>query len=558
MQLTAIVDRLGENNPQWWREVKGRCKPVNIALVAAISLVGQIFIYLYFQTLLPPGLQRFPSKVVNRYCTGDSAYQERLGSFNCIKDFNGDFIIFHQLWWLDMFRVLSYIIVIALLALGVYLLIIDLRKEESRGTLNFICLSPESSANILLGKLLGVPILVYLAVLLALPLHLRAGLGAGIPLGLLLGFYGVIIASCAFFYQVALVIALSTAKISNIFGALASAAVGVYLWGFSFLPMYSVNTLHWLAFFNPLLLLSPLVKSSLIPKNTHLYYNVDGQVTNFLWYNQPILQYTAVALLGAILHYGLWNYWLGKALNRRLTNPHSPFLRKEQSYWITIAFTTVGLGFVLSVSRQQSNQELFTNFALLQALAFVFILSLTVAMSPRRQHLIDWVRYTQKGWWQDLISGEKSPSTVAVGINVLLILAITLPAVLFSPLKQYKLATLLAFLAIANMAFIYGLLIQWLLMSKKVQQGVSALGIVAGFAFTSTLAAAMLSGANWGTHGFFLLFTFIPSVAASGLGTGAIAFGLVSQWVGMIAMGAGMTKRLQKAGISHTKALNDN
>ncbi|RQH23304.1 hypothetical protein D5R40_27115 [Okeania hirsuta] len=49
---------------------------------------------------------------------------------------------------------------------GVYMLVADLAKEKRLGTLNFIRLSPQSIQKILLGKLLGVPILIYLALVL--------------------------------------------------------------------------------------------------------------------------------------------------------------------------------------------------------------------------------------------------------------------------------------------------------------------------------------------------------------------------------------------------------
>jgi len=53
----------------------------------------------------------------------------------------------------------------------------------------------------LVGKLLGVPILLYLVAGLAVPLHVWSGLAAQIPLSLILSFYGVIVTSCLFFYS---------------------------------------------------------------------------------------------------------------------------------------------------------------------------------------------------------------------------------------------------------------------------------------------------------------------------------------------------------------------
>ncbi|WP_306297024.1 ABC transporter ATP-binding protein [Nostoc sp. C052] len=76
--------------------------------------------------------------------------------------------------WENIFLTLSVIFIFTLLFTGTYLLISDLAKEETCGTLNFIRLSPQSETSILTGKLLGVPSLIYLTILVAVPLHLWA------------------------------------------------------------------------------------------------------------------------------------------------------------------------------------------------------------------------------------------------------------------------------------------------------------------------------------------------------------------------------------------------
>ena len=57
----------------------------------------------------------------------------------------------------------------------------DLAKEEQRGTLNFIRLSPQTEQSILFGKMLGVPSLVYLFIILSIPLHLWSGIALEFP-----------------------------------------------------------------------------------------------------------------------------------------------------------------------------------------------------------------------------------------------------------------------------------------------------------------------------------------------------------------------------------------
>ena len=83
-------------------------------------------------------------------------------------------------------------VAIGLLLGAVYLLVSDLVQEEKRGTLNFIRLSPQSARTIFIGKILGVPSLVYLAVTLMVPFHLLAGVSAGASIPLLLGWYATI------------------------------------------------------------------------------------------------------------------------------------------------------------------------------------------------------------------------------------------------------------------------------------------------------------------------------------------------------------------------------
>ena len=66
-----------------------------------------------------------------------------------------------------------------------YSLISDLNRERKSGTFDFIKLSPQSGRSIFIGKLIGVPSLVYLAILSFVPLHLGLALFSGASLGLM-------------------------------------------------------------------------------------------------------------------------------------------------------------------------------------------------------------------------------------------------------------------------------------------------------------------------------------------------------------------------------------
>lgn len=193
--MHKFIEPLGNWNPQLLRELKGRLKPSNILLTTAISVLGQFVIFMYFQTQLPNSINRI-ADVYNKYCTGKPLPNSKEPL--CLPDGLGNFVINWQLLSLDRFIYLSIIGILVLLLAGTYLLISDLAREQRRSTLNFIRLSPNSTLSILMGKLLGVPILIYLVAAVAVPFHLWVGLAAKIPLGQILSFYAVLAASCIF------------------------------------------------------------------------------------------------------------------------------------------------------------------------------------------------------------------------------------------------------------------------------------------------------------------------------------------------------------------------
>lgn len=45
--MLNFIDRVGEWNPQLFRELKGRLKPVNVLLAVISSLLLQLVVFLY-------------------------------------------------------------------------------------------------------------------------------------------------------------------------------------------------------------------------------------------------------------------------------------------------------------------------------------------------------------------------------------------------------------------------------------------------------------------------------------------------------------------------------
>src|SRR4028118_136273 len=272
-----LLDRIGEINPQLFRELKGRLKVRNVTSAVTISLLGQLL-------LLRFGLQDYP------------AIQQ-------------------------IFSFISVIVMFALLVMGTYMLISDLAREERRGTLNFIRLSPQSARSILGGKMLGVPMLLYLAAVLTIPLHLWSGLSAQIPLVEIISFWAVMIASCAFFYSGALLFGLVSSGLSGFQAWLGSGAVLLFLYIASN-KWIERNPGDWLKLFCPFF----------------------GNFEEWQWFDLPLGESEDCVFIFVLLNYGIGTYWIWQALNRRFHNPDATLVSKQQSYLLSACVAVVSLG----------------------------------------------------------------------------------------------------------------------------------------------------------------------------------------------------------------------
>jgi hypothetical protein len=556
--IAKPIDRLTETNPQILREWQGRLTPRNISIAAAISIVGQFLVYLYYQNLLPV------AGGFNRYCTANppkaTDYYPYNGMKYCIQDLNGQWIIIPQLWWLDIFIFLSITGIFALLVVGTYQLIADLAQEERQGTLNFIRLSPQPAKTIFIGKIFGVPILLYLVCILALPFHLLAGLAAGIPFPLILAFYGVLIASCAFFYHAALSFALATAWLGGFQPWLGSGTVLVFLFYSTLFTISgyggSRTPFDWLILFNPTFVLPYLVKSTFLPPDAVRYLGIP-QVYDLLWYGQSLWSSVTTGISLILLNFALWTYGFTKILQRRFHNPLATLLGKSQSYWLMGCFIVITLGFVFQTLEPR---YIFDSFIILTVFVGIFALLLLITLTPNRQTLQDWARYRHRSGKtgvnlvQALIFGEKSPSTGAMAVNLAIATLFILPAILIAPLGQYKLATVTGFLLTMNMILVYAAIAQLFMLgrtNKRTLVTASSIGILIIFPF---LCFGVLSIAP---SEFSLLwsFTFLPIVATQYATMPSIALAIFGQWLGLTVLGWQLNQQLNRLGASATKAL---
>ncbi|WP_017718831.1 ABC transporter permease [Kamptonema formosum] len=550
----ALINRLGDWNPQLLRELKGRLKFRNVALAASLSLLGQLLLVMSFVRQLPvaPIVGKYIYSDYSRYCTGTPPQNYYPHDYLCLRDNFGNFAINWAHWWLDVFVWLSIAGMFALLVAGTYMVLADQDTEDRRGTLNFIRLSPRSAATILLGKLLGVPVLLYLAGMLAIPLHWGAGIAAQIPPILIASYYGVLLASGFCFYSAAL-----------LFGTVSS-------WLGGFQPWLGSGTL----FFLLCLALKPIQENAsdllnlLSPSATltsviwaigsqEFFRNPIDDFEKLRWFDLPAGQGVAGTVALSLLIYGFLTYWIWQALLRRFPNPGATPISKRQSYLLVAGAEILLLGFALKNPGEPAG------FASLSLLNLLLFLGVTAALTPNRQALHDWARYRHanlpapKGFWhnslmRDLVWGEKSPALVAVGINLASATAVLLPWAL-----RWKYAFPSIILGM-NFILIYAALAQLMLFVKTQKPAVWAVGSVAAAALLPPILLGLLSATpeKYPAVWLFSAFPAFWSWEALNAAPAATVFAVfVAQWLVLLVLSVQLARKLRRAGESASKAL---
>lgn len=549
-----IIDRVGEWNPQLFREAKGRLNWRNVALVSGFSLIGQIFIYLYFKGVLPIKEGQW-----SRYCTGES---DSYHGGNCTTDLLGNIQIMKDLWWLDIFTTMSIIGIFVCLVIGSYMLIADISKEEREGTFNFIRLSPQSALTILGGKMLGVPILVYLFGILAIPFHLKAGLSAHIPLPLILGFYLVLGASCVFFYSVSTLYSFVTNNLSGFQSLLGSAMIFFFLFVMTGMTLetygseYTETTFDWLLLFYPGTFLIYLVKSTFLAPDTVGYFSADA-LMNLNWYGKFFWQNSFTGLMFMLANYGIWSFWIWQGLKRRFHNTSATIISKYHSYWLSACFIVFSLGFAL----QSVDDKYVHNRSLIvvQVFNLILFLILIFALSPHRQNLQDWARFRhqnsqeKRNIWRDLLLGEKSPSVLAITLNVLIVNMYMLPSVLLFPFAE-KTTIVLGLIFSGAVILVYATIAQLLMMLKTNKRGLIASGAVSSLIIAPFASMAIIPHLS-SQMTLISLFTAFPLVAIQGVSLFSVVGSSIFYVLTLSIFNWQMKRVLDKAGMSETKML---
>jgi hypothetical protein len=390
--LNKLIDRTinsaGEWNAQLFRELKGRLTSKNLILTLLMSIIAQVLLMMVFFAKLP----------VNPRPGQQLGYQDYCLNLNnsCSLDQVGQIITDWPHWWTDILSAISWVVSIVLVVGGVYFLSADLRKEETRGTLNFVRLSPQSAANVFIGKLLGVPILIYAAVASVLPLQLVAGVNQGFGVANTIAFDGLWLAITLLFYLGAMLLTIITPVMP----------IGVALLAWWLQSVVGMS-------------MQLLISST---KNSSLFTQAQTQDTPS-WFYLPVLSDVTNIMLFAIFSCGLMAYAMWRMLCRRYMNPNDTLVSKKQSYQLNAVLQAWLLGWAipLSIATPHVSRDI---LGVVSFVDIVFGLVLISTIIPHRDILQEWCRQTDlrfnKGfarWWPDLIWDDRSPAVVALAIN---------------------------------------------------------------------------------------------------------------------------------------------
>jgi hypothetical protein len=482
-----------ELNPQLFREVKSRFRTHNIVIVVVFSLALQCFLFSISSSFL------------------------------------------------EVYQSLNFILPLCLLLGGFYLISTDLAREEQRGTLNFIRLSPQFSQSILLGKMLGVPSLIYFGVALGIPLHFIGSLVEGVSLGEILGKYIFWLVGCWLFYSFACLytLRLSNNK-NNLCNPQAIAGSGLII----------VGNLVWLYL--------SLIYAFTTPDFLH----------EINWFFLTLGRDLFFDCLWLLITIAGTTYFLWQAVNRRFRNQNITLVSKSQSYQIVALLQLWLLGFVVSkINLNSSFPHDEIGFAWVYYIMPIVFLMLISALSPSHQNLLDWSRYNhqsytrKQGLWNDLIWGEKSLNIVAIAINLLITAVIWIPWLLslsdrvLSHMSLSKPEAVLGLLLTMGIVSIYAVSNQQLTIKFKPRSRinlVAALGcviVILPLANAGVLAADNVQiSLLWAVSPFpvFCVFLGTISTAILGLGLQLTLLGFLTKQ---------LTKQIQKVGASKTQIL---
>jgi hypothetical protein len=361
MNLNRISDRLGDWNPQLLRELKGRFTSNGLTFILIASAIVQVLMGLWF---------------VN----GNSSYQ-----------------------FASLYYPFNWVLPIGALFGGTYSLVADLNRERKSGTFDFIKSSPQSGRSIFLGKLIGVPSLVYLAILSFVPLHLGLALADGANLGLMLLWY-LTIGSIGYLCLVLTCLyVVYGGRFAILYALLISLPISMVLLFYNYYLAATVNNSSWLS------LEAPKILWFCLP------------VGNNTWVLYLFTCAMAIAIANCL--------WI--VIDRKYIDPLATPIEKKDSYVINFCIQLLLIGFALPLLKSTTTEGNFYILWTFQTISTVWIICMIPVLLPNRRALQEWIFGWQqkhgKLWlfdWQDpeliheLMWGDRSPALLAVAINL--------------------------------------------------------------------------------------------------------------------------------------------
>lgn len=511
--FTKLLDYFAEGNPQLFRELKGRLNRHSLSMIGVLSaLIQCVIVGIYSKQNCITW-----SEDVGGYCQDSQTVIQ----------------------WESAFVSLTFMLPLLLLAGGVYLLSSDWMKEQRRGTLNFLRLSPRTSQNILLGKLLGVPVLLYIGIGFAIPLHLLCAIAGGIPLGWVFGFYAVLVALGTFLYTASLLNVLFVAQVQ--YQAIVSSALAGWL---------GTNFVSFILY----------------------YFSWDDSKFNgfgFKWFFwEDLANNYNLGFSWLFISLLVGSYWIWQGLNRQFKNPNGTLLSKAQSYGLVASVQIWILGFFYPVINQANMEETLMPMMLgISILTGVMFLLIIPAISPQRKTLLDWARYAHEerrqglkrpySKWQDWIWGERSPSVVAIAINLGIVAIIWMPWILlWNGSFDATLKAGVALLMTLNLIWIYSAIAQSLYLIKFPKPGLLSMGMVMATLSLPPLAFGLFFKSVSVNTTLWMLFVFgSPWVALMQASTMATFLSLLGQFAAIAALTLTLNHQIHRAGASHSKVL---
>jgi hypothetical protein len=503
MMLDKYIDRIEEWHPQLFRELKSRLTGNAAIAIVAISISLQAI-------------------AIGLAVSSNMAVKAKI---------------------LMNFATLNWLIPMGLILGSVYTLIADIHQEEKRGTLNFIRLTSQSACGILIGKMLGVPSLIYLGLLLVIPLHLVVGILAGVGLPMMLVWYCTVGATIYLCSSLAILYSLYGGKYPIVFTLLFA------------LPIQTIVSIY----------------------NYYLNAVVTSQwwtnESSLRWYGLPIINNFYICNTLIIATILAISYWLWVTIDREYINPASTAFKKEHSYWMNIQFQLWLLGFALPILNSEAIDNSSQNFVILAtfySIGTVGVYCLMPQILPSKLSTQDWSRYRcdrvnheHRQWWQqelfrDLVWHNASPIGLAMLVNVVILAVVwgTCFGIFVSD-PEWLIKSLCGIIIISILMLIHtGVINLIFLQSKAKTRGVipliilmSALPLLLGF-----IATIVLNHSNSGLWLFlFSPFAWIGVTQLALPNIGAILMGQLGILAGITKL---LQRRITQLGRADTQALS--